>query len=319
MMFALVILGPTASGKTSLAIALSKYLRCEIISLDSALVYKGMNIGSAKPTIEEMSLVRHHLIDICDPKDSYSAADFRTDCIAKVKEITQRGALPIICGGTMMYYKALVEGLSPLPPTDEKVRADVLTEALTIGWPKMHEKLKNIDPKSYSRLNPNDKQRISRALEVYYQTGRSMSSFFDEHPAEACPFDRFECILLPENDDRTYLRALIRERFMQMLDQGFVEEVKALKSRGDLNLNMPSMRCVGYRQIWEYLDGKYDFDTMKELAIHATSHLAKHQMTWLRGALANSSNNKLRLDIGDINNLKKVLVTIKPYIKEFII
>ncbi len=318
-MFALVILGPTASGKTSLAIALSRYLRCEIISLDSALVYKGMNIGSAKPTKEELSLVRHHLIDICDPKDSYSAADFRTDCIIKVEEITQRGALPIICGGTMMYYKALVDGLSPLPPTDDKIRAEVLAEASRIGWPLMHEKLKEIDPKSYLRLNPNDKQRISRALEVYYQTGRSMSSFFDEQPKEACPFERFECILLPKNDDRSALRDSIRLRFKQMLEQGFVEEVRTLKNRGDLNLNMPSMRSVGYRQIWEYLEGKYDFETMQELAIHATAHLAKHQMTWLRGALANSSGNKLRLDIGDINNLQKILTAINPYVKEFII
>lgn len=316
-MFALVILGPTASGKTSLAIALSKYLRCEIISLDSALVYREMNIGSAKPTAEELSLVKHHLIDIRDPKDSYSAADFRIDCISKVDEISKRGALPIICGGTMMYYKALVEGLSPLPATEEKVRAEVLAEALKIGWSKMHEKLKDIDPKSYVRLNPNDKQRISRALEVYYQTGRSMSSFFDEHPAESCPFERFECILLPENDDRSALRELIRKRFMQMLDLGFVEEVRALKERGDLNLNMSSMRSVGYRQIWEYLEGKYDFKTMQELAIHATSHLAKHQMTWLRGALANSSAKKLRLNIGDIDNLSKILKAIDPYVEKF--
>ena len=318
-MFSLVILGPTASGKTSLALRLSKLVRAEIISLDSALVYKGMDIGTAKPSVQELFEVKHHLIDIRDPKDSYSAADFRRDCIAKVEEISSRRVLPIICGGTMMYYKALVEGLSPLPATDDKVRQRVQAEALALGWPSMHAKLQNIDPKAYARLNPNDKQRVSRALEVYYQTGRAMSSFFEEQKGESCPFERFECILLPQNDDRTALRKLIRKRFENMLDEGFIEEVAALKDRGDLTLDMPSMRSVGYRQIWEYLDGKLDYEQMQEQAIHATSHLAKHQMTWLRGALANSSANKLRLDIGDPNNLNLVLKHCQSYLQPYLL
>ena len=306
-MHALVILGPTASGKTSLALSLAQRVRCEIISLDSALVYKTMDIGTAKPTPSELAQVPHHLIDILDPKESYSAADFRRDCIKKVAEISNRGNLPIICGGTMMYYKALVEGLSPLPATDDSIRAKVLEEALQIGWPAMHERLKEFDEKSYARLNPNDKQRLSRAFEVYYQTGKSMSSFFEKEPKECCPFYRKEFILLPVNDDRAALRGLIKQRFMMMLKTGLIEEVDDLKSRGDLNLQMPSMRCVGYRQVWEYLDGKYDYDTMKDLSIHATSHLAKHQMTWLRGALSNSSSNRTRLDIGDEDNLNKIM------------
>ena len=248
---AIVILGPTASGKTSLALALARHLKIEIISLDSALIYKDMDIGTAKPTKEELLSVPHHLIDIISPKDSYSAANFREDCIRLVKEIEQRGAIPVICGGTMMYYKALVDGLSPLPTTTPEVRAAIAKEALAVGWPAMHQKLKTIDPVSYQKLNPNDKQRVSRALEVYQMTGRAMSSFFENKQCQ-CPFERLEYILLPENDDRTHLRELIRIRFNQMLKDGLIDEVQKLKDRGDLNLDLPSMRCVGYRQVWEY-------------------------------------------------------------------
>ena len=311
---ALVILGPTASGKTSLALNLAKYLKIEIISLDSALIYKDMDIGTAKPTREELDSVPHHLIDICDPAQSYSAANFREDCIRLVNEISQRGALPVICGGTMMYYKALVDGLSPLPQTDPKVREKIALQALSVGWPKMHEKLKDIDPVSYEKLNPNDKQRVSRALEIYEMTGRAMSSFFDTK-TDSCPFDRIEFILLPENDNREELRKLIRKRFELMVENGLIDEVSKLKSRGDLTLDMPSMRCVGYRQVWEYLDGKYDRDEMIEQCVIATAHLAKHQMTWLRGALSKEQNYllKKRLNIGDPDNLKHVLESMEEF------
>lgn len=311
---AVVILGPTASGKSALSLKIARKAKVEIISLDSALIYKGMDIGTAKPTKEELESVPHHLIDICDPKDSYSAASFREDCIRLVDEISSRGAIPVICGGTMMYYKALVDGLSPLPQTDPLVREKIAREAETAGWPLMHEKLKDVDPVSYQKLNPNDKQRVSRALEIFYMTGRAMSSFFVEKQ-DKCPFDRLEYILLPETDDRTELRKLIRARFLKMVDDGLIDEVSSLKQRGDLNLTMPSMRCVGYRQVWEYLEKVYDFDTMIEKCVIATAQLAKHQMTWLRGSLSkdDSALVKERLLIGDKNNENIVLNGIRKF------
>jgi tRNA dimethylallyltransferase len=273
-----------------------------------------MDIGTAKPTKDELNSVPHHLIDICDPAQSYSAANFREDCIRLVEEISNRGALPVICGGTMMYYKALVDGLSPLPQTDPEVRQRIAQEALTLGWPKMHERLKEVDPVSYEKLNPNDKQRVSRALEIYEMTGRAMSSFFDKK-TDSCPFDRVEFVLLPENDDREELRKLIRKRFEIMVDNGLIDEVAKLKARGDLNLEMPSMRCVGYRQVWEYLEGKYDKAEMIEQCVIATAHLAKHQMTWLRGSLSKDQNYllKMRLNIGNPENLKLVLESLKEF------
>ncbi len=304
---ALVILGPTASGKTSLALKLAQFYKIEIISLDSALIYKGMDIGTAKPTPEEQRICPHHLIDICDPATSYSAADFRSDCIRLVSEICERGSIPVICGGTMMYYKALVDGLSPLPKTEPEVRQRIAAEALKVGWPAMHEKLKSIDPLSYEKLSPNDRQRVSRALEIYESTGKAMSSFFSVKQEE-CPFDRVEFILLPEGDDRSALRELIRSRFSEMVRHGLIDEVRALKERGDLNLEMPSMRCVGYRQVWEHLDGAYDEKEMIERCVIATAHLAKHQMTWLRGSLSKDEKAlyKERLLIGDRENLFKI-------------
>lgn len=213
-----------------------------------------------------------------------------------------------------MYYKALVDGLSPVPPSTKEVRERVLSEANENGWPYMHSLLKQFDEDAYKRLNPNDKQRISRAIEVYYMTGKPMSSFF-EKSGDKCPFDRVEFILLPKDDDRTQLRALIKKRFLKMLDDGFVHEVELLRARGDLNLDMPSMRSVGYRQVFEYLEGQYDYDKMVELSVNATAHLAKHQMTWLRGSLSkdNVSKNKFRLDIGDKNNLETVLKVLKEH------
>src|SRR5574344_415899 len=311
---AIVILGPTASGKTSLALELAKYKKIEIISLDSALIYKDMDIGTAKPSKEELASVPHHLIDICDPAVSYSAANFRNDCIRLVDEISSRGAIPVICGGTMMYYKALVDGLSPLPETKPEVREKLAKEADIIGWPAMHQRLKEIDPISFEKLNANDKQRVSRALEIYEMTGKAMSSFFTAKKDE-CAFERVEFILLPETDDRTELRKLIHKRFVDMVDNGLIDEVKALKNRGDLNLSMPSMRCVGYRQVWEYLDGECDLDKMIDLCVIATAQLAKHQMTWLRGSLSKDLNYafKKKLLIGDKNNINIVLDEINKH------
>lgn len=281
---ALVILGPTASGKSALSLKVAQVFNAEIISLDSALIYQGMDIGTAKPTPQELAICPHHLIDICDPKDSYSAAQFRQDCIRLVSEIQSRGRMPIICGGTMMYYKALVDGLSPLPETDETVRSQVLQMAEEKGWPCIHAMLETIDPVLHKKLAPNDKQRVSRAMEVYLMTGKPMSSFFSD-PKDECPFSRMEVVLLPQGNDRSKLREVIRQRFMQMLEQGLVAEVKALKERGDLNKDLPSMRSVGYRQVLDYLDGETSYEEMIELSVIATARLAKHQMTWLRGGL----------------------------------
>ena len=300
-MEAVAVLGPTASGKSALALELAARADGEIISLDSALVYRGMDIGTAKPSPEERARIRHHLIDIRDPAQSYSAAEFRRDCVALVREIRARGRLPIICGGTMMYYSALVRGLSPVPRSSEASRARVADEARRLGWPALHRRLAELDPRSGARLSPNDRQRISRALEVYYDTGRPLSLYW-ERRGEACPFSLSELILLPENDDRAELRKIIRKRFLLMLEAGLVAEVSRLREREDLSADTPSMRSVGYRQVWEYLDGKCSYEEMIERAVTATARLAKHQMTWLRGALGASSPRRVRLTIGAQGN-----------------
>lgn len=288
---ALVILGPTASGKSALSLKVAQEFDCEIISLDSALIYKGMDIGTAKPTKDELKICPHHLIDICDPAQSYSAANFRQDCIRLVDEIHARNRLPVICGGTMMYYKALVDGLSPVPATDEKVRAQVNQLAQEKGWPAIHAMLETIDPVLFKKLEPNDKQRVSRAMEVYLMTGRPMSSYFSA-PVDECPFRRLEVVLLPKDNDRTALRKVIRQRFELMLEQGLIQEVEALRQRGDLNKDLPSMRSVGYRQVLEYLEGECTYEQMIEQSVIATARLAKHQMTWLRGGLKDPNDSQ---------------------------
>ncbi len=299
-----VILGPTASGKSALSLELARRYNCEIISLDSALVYKGMDIGTAKPSKEEMAICPHHLIDICDPAESYSAADFRKDCIRLVEEIRARSRLPVICGGTMMYYKALVDGLSPLPESNPSVRAMVEAMANEQGWATIHSNLKSIDPEMHSKIAPNDKQRISRVMEIYILTGKSMSSFLDAQK-EQCPFSRFEVVLLPEDNDRTRLREMIRKRLELMFEQGFIDEVKKLAKRNDLTDDMPSMRSVGYRQVLKYLRGEVSLNEAFELSVIATSRLAKHQMTWLRGGLKESHLDdkacRFRIEIEDQN------------------
>ncbi|KVX02999.1 tRNA dimethylallyltransferase [Shewanella frigidimarina] len=272
-------MGPTASGKTALAIDMATQYNCEIISVDSALIYRDMNIGSAKPSAEELEMAPHKLIDILDPSESYSAADFRRDALLAIEDIISRGKTPLLVGGTMMYFKALLEGLSPLPSADEAIRQQILAQAQTEGWEALHQELCNIDPVAGERIHPNDPQRLSRALEVYRISGKTMTELTQTKSA-ALPYDVVQFAIAPNN--RKVLHELIAKRFNIMLEQGFIEEVACLKARDDLHLELPSMRCVGYRQCWQYLDNEFDHATMVEKATAATRQLAKRQLTWLR-------------------------------------
>ena len=266
-MDAVMILGPTASGKTALGVALAKALSGEVISIDSALVYRGMNIGTAKPTEQERAGVPHHLIDIRDPFESYSAADFVKDAERLIAEIKTAGHLPLIVGGTMLYAKALKEGLNDMPAADVELRARLEEKAARLGWPAMHEELAQVDPATAARLYPTDSQRISRALEVFYQTQGSSYTFLTFG-------------LMP--GDRARLHERIRERFMQMIEAGFLDEVKARMAMPGFDRNSPSMRAVGYRQAIDYLSGEIDYERFVEAGIAATRQLAKRQMTWMR-------------------------------------
>lgn len=277
---AIFLMGPTASGKTDLAIQLYQNLPVEIISVDSALIYKGMDIGTAKPSKEELALAPHRLIDILDPAESYSAMNFREDALREMAEISAKGKIPLLVGGTMLYYKALIDGLSPLPNADEKVRSEIETKAAQIGWAKLHQELEKIDPVSAARINPNDSQRINRALEVFYLTGKSLTEL-TEQKGEALPYNVLQFAIAPE--DRAILHERIELRFQKMMEQGFKEEVEKLFARPDLHLDLPSIRCVGYRQMWEHLQGQYDLDEAVYRGICATRQLAKRQITWLRG------------------------------------
>lgn len=273
-------MGPTASGKTALAIELVKNYDCEIISVDSALIYQQMDVGSAKPDAAELAVAPHHLIDIIDPAQSYSAADFRKDALLKIEDIISRGKTPLLVGGTMMYFKALIEGLSPLPGANEEIRAQIAAEAEADGWQALHDQLKEIDPVAAERIHPNDPQRLARALEVFRISGKSLTEL-TKVKSDAFPYEAIQFAIAP--NDRKVLHKAIETRFKAMLGLGFVAEVEKLKSRDDLHLELPSMRCVGYRQCWQYLDGEYDYETMVEKAIVATRQLAKRQLTWLRG------------------------------------
>ncbi|SIT79328.1 MULTISPECIES: tRNA (adenosine(37)-N6)-dimethylallyltransferase MiaA [Mycetohabitans] len=298
------LLGPTASGKSAAALELARHAPIEIVSVDSALVYRQMDIGTAKPTAAERAAVPHHLIDIIDPLDAYSAAQFRTDALRLCAQITARGKLPLLVGGTMLYYKALVEGLNELPGADASIRAALDQDAAREGWPALHAKLAQIDPVSAARIAPNDSQRIQRALEVWQLTGQPMSTLLRaaSHPgadpssgrqaagdvdarvtkrAGLPPSPRFTAVSL-EPSDRSVLHARIARRFDAMLDAGLIDEVQQLRARGDLHPGLPSMRCVGYRQAWAYLDGEYDYATMRDKGIFATRQLCKRQLTWLR-------------------------------------
>jgi tRNA dimethylallyltransferase len=270
--------GPTGSGKTACALKAAEYLPIEIISVDSALVYRGMDIGTAKPTPAELAAVPHHLIDIIEPTQSYSAAEFARSAKTLAAEILARGRLPLLVGGTMLYFKALFDGLSELPQADEALRARLDAQAAEQGWPAMHAELAKVDPVTAARLAPNDAQRIQRALEVWHLSGKPMSQLYAEQ-ARSSGVDWPLISLEPQ--DRAWLHRRLDQRFAQMLDAGLVDEVRRLRARGDLSLDLPSMRCVGYRQTWEALDAN-DFSHLAEQGSAATRQLAKRQLTWLR-------------------------------------
>ncbi|ANE56062.1 tRNA (adenosine(37)-N6)-dimethylallyltransferase MiaA [Methylomonas sp. DH-1] len=277
---AILLMGPTASGKTALGVALAQALDTEIISVDSALVYRGMDIGTAKPTLTERGGVPHHLIDILDPSESFSTGQFRDRALALMADITARGKLPLLVGGTMLYFSALTQGLAQLPAADAEIRQRLDAELQTLGKEVLHDRLAQVDPQAAARIHVNDPQRVQRALEVYEISGRPLSFFFDaDQPAEH-PYRFIKIIVAPEQ--RKTLHDKIAERFDLMLKQGFVDEVRALWQRGDLDESLPSIRCVGYRQAWSYLNGEYDLATMRDKAIVATRQLAKRQFTWLR-------------------------------------
>lgn len=276
---ALFLMGPTASGKTDLAIRLRQTFPVEIISVDSALIYKGMDIGTAKPSAEEQALAPHRLIDILDPSDSYSAADFRRDALLAMDAIVSEGKIPLLVGGTMLYYKALIEGLSPLPAADQKIRQQIEQEALTNGWTMLHDQLQDIDPVSAKRIHPNDPQRLSRALEVYRITGKTLTEL-TATKGEAIPYRIKQFAIVPK--ERAELHRRIELRYNKMVEAGFEDEVRALYQREDLHADLPSIRCVGYRQMWEYLDGQGTLDDAIFRGICATRQLAKRQITWLR-------------------------------------
>lgn len=274
------LMGPTASGKTQLAMDLHDTLGAEIVSVDSAMIYRDMNIGTAKPTADELSRYPHRLINLRDPAEVYSAAEFRQDALAEIAEIHSAGKIPLLTGGTMLYFHALQKGLANLPEADPQIRAHLLQEAGEKGWPALHARLAEFDPVSAQRLSPNDSQRLQRALEVYEITGRTLTDHWAEQEAQALPFPVVSMAVMPQ--ERAELHQRIAQRYQIMLEQGFVAEVEALYARGDLTVEMPSVRCVGYRQVWEYLQGGWDHDTMVEKGIIATRQLAKRQITWLR-------------------------------------
>lgn len=308
---AIFLLGPTASGKTDLALQLVRELPCEIISVDSALIYRGMDIGSAKPSAQILQEYRHHLVDILDPAQSYSAAQFRHDALAAMGDITARGRIPLLVGGTMLYYKALTEGLATMPAADPAVRALLEQQAAAEGWMALHQELQRVDPLSAERIHPNDPQRIMRALEVWRVSGQSMT----EHRAQQAlqkqasngshlPYNVATFAIAPQQ--RSVLHQRIALRFHQMLEQGFLAEVEALWQRGDLHADLPSVRAVGYRQAWTYLQGGYSYEEMIERGIIATRQLAKRQFTWLR-----SWENVHWLDSLSSDNLSRTLKRLK--------
>lgn len=286
---AIFLMGPTAAGKSAFAIELAQKIPAEIISVDSAMVYRGMDIGTGKPSLAERQGISHHLIDIRDPLETYSAAEFAKDAARLMTEITARGHIPLLVGGTMLYFRALQQGLSPLPSADPNIRDELLKEGQKIGWDAMHQRLAAIDPDSAARIHPNDPQRIQRALEVHAITGQPLSKLFNaQKTAEAIQnYTIHAFTLAPE--ERAFLHQKIAERFHQMLKAGFVAEVESLFKRGDLNPEMPSMRAVGYRQVWKYLEGECTVNEMTDKAIAATRQLAKRQLTWLRNSVGMTS------------------------------
>ena len=275
------LMGPTAAGKTDLAVRLCQELPCDIISVDSAMVYRGMDIGTSKPSAETLAIAPHRLIDICDPLDPYSAAQFRTDALREISKSYNNNRIPLLVGGTFLYFRALEKGLSPLPAADPIVRAQLEAEAHNVGWLNMHNKLKEIDPVSAARIHPNDPQRIQRALEVFQITGKSMTAIIKSESQYVFPYPVIKFAICPEH--RSVLHERIEIRFKQMLAAGFVNEVELLFKRGDLNKDLPSMRAVGYRQVWDFLNGESTFSEMQYKGVVATRQFAKRQLTWLRG------------------------------------
>lgn len=277
---AVFLMGPTASGKTGLAIELCQHFPFEIISVDSALVYRSMDIGTAKPDEATLQRAPHRLIDIRDASESYSAAEFRDDALKEMQAITARGNIPLLAGGTMLYFRALEHGLSELPAADPEVRAQLEQEAADIGWVAMHEILQQKDPQAAARIHPNDPQRIQRALEVIQISGRSMTELFDATSGEDIAYRIQKIIISPE--PRSVLHQRIEQRFDLMIEAGFIDEMKSLFERSDLHADLPAMRAVGYRQAWDWLEGNCSYDEMRSKAIAATRQLAKRQLTWLR-------------------------------------
>ncbi|WP_421869840.1 tRNA (adenosine(37)-N6)-dimethylallyltransferase MiaA [Motiliproteus sp.] len=275
------LMGATATGKTDLAVRVAEQLPCDLISVDSALIYREMDIGTAKPDAELLARAPHRLIDIRDPAESYSAAEFRADALAEIEAIHAQGRIPLLVGGTMLYFKTLLEGLATLPKADPEVRQRLLDQAQDHGWESLHQRLREVDPISAQRIHPNDPQRLQRALEVYELTGKSLTELWQQQQQVQLPFQPLQLSL--DVADRAWLHQRIEQRFRIMIDQGFEAEVRALHQRGDLEPSMPSIRCVGYRQMWSYLEGEIGFDSMIERGIIATRQLAKRQLTWLRG------------------------------------
>jgi tRNA dimethylallyltransferase len=304
---AIFLMGPTASGKTALSVQLAHALGGEIISVDSALVFKGMDIGTAKPTLDERADIPHHLIDILDPAESFSTGHFRARALALMDAITRRGKIPILVGGTMLYFNALLNGLAVLPEASSTIRAKLDQDLEQLGKEALHQRLANIDPIAAARIHPNDPQRIQRALEVYEISGKSLSSFFYEAQSESLPYQKIKLIIAPPN--RKILHDIIAQRFRNMLEQGFIDEVKALYKRGDLSEKMPSIRAVGYRQVWAYLQGEDDIETMTEKAIIATRQLAKRQFTWLR-----RETDAIGFQTGEADLLVKILAKVNNLI-----
>ncbi len=277
---AIFLMGPTASGKTALSVQLAKALDAEIISVDSALVYRGMDIGTAKPTEQERQGIPHYLIDVLDPSESFSTGKFKSQALHIMADITRRGKIPLLTGGTMLYFNALFHGLAELPQADAAIRRQLAAEAIRYGNAYMHSRLAEVDPQAALRIHPNDPQRVQRALEVYQITGRPLTQLQEEAKAEQIPYRKIKLVVAPRH--RKDLHDTIARRFQQMLDRGLIDEVRKLYRRGDLSETMPSIRSVGYRQVWFYLQGEYDFATMIEKAVAATRQLAKRQFTWLR-------------------------------------
>jgi tRNA dimethylallyltransferase len=294
---AVFIMGPTATGKTDLAIALAELYPMDIISVDSAMVYRGMDIGSAKPDAATLQAAPHRLIDICDPAEAYSAGRFRDDAMREMADITVRGRIPLLVGGTMLYFRALQQGIADLPDADPEIRRRLSAEAAQHGWNALHRRLTEIDPESARRIHANDPQRIQRALEVFEISGQTLTEFWHQQSRQRLPYRVLKIALMPP--DRVELRKRIAQRFDTMLDQGLVDEVRRLYLRGDLTANMPSMRAVGYRQVWEWLEGRAEIDMMRDRAINATAQLAKRQMTWMR-----SEQDCNLIDPGDVESLQ---------------